>query len=269
LTAHYRLLAGHRAYLPAAADGFWSTQGDEAMTFFPFYQGGAYHWGIWRDGATARWEVDDYAGNPAQNTLHRVWVRSCPVMMTDDFEDGDMAGWNTLDEAGTNGPSAWAVSGGWLVQSSNMSGGGDETRRGTIAFYDTPTALAWQDYRFVTTARNSDNDGIGVVFRYQDADNFYRLDLDNEWSTWRRLSVMHAGVETTIAVEDGLGFTQNVNFPIEIEVRGNAINVMRNGRAMFGGTVYNDALDHGTVGLYSWGSTSVYFDNVTVLETCP
>jgi hypothetical protein len=269
LNAHYRLLAGHRANLPAAAGSYYADRGDEAMTFFPFYTGGAYHWGIYQVDANVRWEVDDYFPGAPNNTLHRIWVRSCPVMMTDDFEDGDMAGWSVLDEVGAGGgPSAWAVASGRLQQTSNISGGAGETRRGTIAFYDTPTALAWQDYRFTTDALCTDNDGIGVVFRYQDADNFYRLDLDNEWSQWRRLSVMKDGVETTVAVENGLGFTQNQNFPIEIEVRGNAITVFRNGRAMFGGTLYDESLDHGTVGLYSWGSTSVYFDNVTVLQPC-
>ena len=250
--AQYRLLAGHNANLPAAMTAQWSDQGDQSMTFFPFYQGGNFHWGLWRDGTTARWEVDDYPGDESQNTLHRVWVRSCPVMMSDDFEDGLLSGWSVLDEAGAGGgPSAWSVSSGWLVQSSNISGGADETRRGTIAFWDNPSALAWQDYRLTVTARNSDNDGIGVVFRYQDADNFYRLDLDNQYGLFRRLSRMHDGVETTLAVESGPGFTQNQNFPIEVVVRGDAITIFKDGRALFGGTLYDDALDHGTVGFYS------------------
>jgi len=269
LAVHYRLLAGHSAALPASANNYWNSRGDEAMTFFPFYMSGTNHWGIWRDGTTARWEVDDDANSAANNTLHRVWVRSCPVMLTDDFEDGDLAGWSVLDEAGTNGPSNWVVAGGWLVQTSNMSGGGGETRRGTIAYWDDPVALAWQDYRFAITARNDDNDGIGVVFRYQDADNFYRLDLDIQWSTWSRLSVKKDGVETTVALETGPGFIEDASFSLEVEVHGNAITIYKDGRPLFGGTLYDDSLDHGTVGFYSWGSEGTNFDNVVVLQPCP
>ena len=67
-------LPGHTAFLPWPANGFFSNQGDLAMTNFPFYYGGNYHWGI--GGLGNRWELDDYPGGSSQHTIHRIFVRS-------------------------------------------------------------------------------------------------------------------------------------------------------------------------------------------------
>ena len=65
-------LPGHTAYLPAATR---STFQDAGFTEFPFYQNGAYHWGIRGNGAGGhRWECDDFA-YAAYTTQHQVWVR--------------------------------------------------------------------------------------------------------------------------------------------------------------------------------------------------
>jgi len=67
-------LTGHTANIPltASLNGFFGSQGDFALTNFPFYVAGNHHWGI--RGLGNRWEVDDQANN-TQSTIHRVWVR--------------------------------------------------------------------------------------------------------------------------------------------------------------------------------------------------
>ena len=61
-------LSGHNANLPNSANSLGS-----GWTGFPYYQGGAHHWGL--KGGGNRWEVDDYANGPNSDTIHRVWVR--------------------------------------------------------------------------------------------------------------------------------------------------------------------------------------------------
>lgn len=77
---------GNTANLPGSASSFFPNEGDLAMTNFPFYLGGTFHWGI-RGGSTVgtpspvyfRWEVDDFpalTGNGYQNhTFHQIWIR--------------------------------------------------------------------------------------------------------------------------------------------------------------------------------------------------
>jgi hypothetical protein len=69
---NYTLLLGHTANIPAQAFNVFSSQGDLALTEFPFWRSGQFHWGI--RGLGNRWEVDDFATN-TQSTIHRVWVR--------------------------------------------------------------------------------------------------------------------------------------------------------------------------------------------------
>lgn len=71
-STNFTALASHTANIPAQAFNTFTNQGDLALTNFPFWRGGLFHWGI--KGGGNRWEVDDFAQNTA-NTIHRVWVR--------------------------------------------------------------------------------------------------------------------------------------------------------------------------------------------------
>jgi hypothetical protein len=44
-----------------------------AMTNFPMYLSGTYHWGI--KGSSLRWEVDDFPNNFSNSTYHQIWIR--------------------------------------------------------------------------------------------------------------------------------------------------------------------------------------------------
>ncbi|WP_299440110.1 T9SS type A sorting domain-containing protein [uncultured Aquimarina sp.] len=69
---NFTALTNHTANIPANAPNTFSSQGDLALTEFPFWRGGQFHWGI--RGLGNRWEVDDQANN-TQSTIHRMWVR--------------------------------------------------------------------------------------------------------------------------------------------------------------------------------------------------
>lgn len=73
IASSYTALTGHSAYLPNSATNFFTDQGNIAMTNFPFWLVGTYHWGI--RGSGARWEVDDFPNNFANSTYHQIWIR--------------------------------------------------------------------------------------------------------------------------------------------------------------------------------------------------
>jgi len=70
----YTLLTGHSALLPGSAVNEYGDQGNYAMTYFPFWNSGRYHWGI---RAGDRWEVDDFLRYDEFNndTFHQIWIR--------------------------------------------------------------------------------------------------------------------------------------------------------------------------------------------------
>ena len=73
IASSYTALSGHTAYLPASTASYFTDQGNAAMTEFPFWLGGTYHWGI--RGSAYRWEVDDFNNSYNYHTFHQIWIR--------------------------------------------------------------------------------------------------------------------------------------------------------------------------------------------------
>lgn len=73
IASNFTALTGHTAYLPGSTAHYFSDQGNSAMTNFPIYLVGTYHWGI--KGSGNRWEVDDFLNNYTYNTHHQIWIR--------------------------------------------------------------------------------------------------------------------------------------------------------------------------------------------------
>ena len=213
-------------------------------------------------------------GSPSQLIISGILDRAIPpnVLSTstnafthrlawlfDDFNDGNLTGWLTLDEGTIDAPSVWSVPAGKLDQSSSIYGTG---RKGTMALWSGPEAFDWANYSFKATLRTPDPDGIGVVFRYLDTNNLYRLELDARLSV-RKLVLIADGAETILAAESG-GFPLNEDFVLQVEVYGTGIYATLNGQPLFEGVVSNRALSQGTVGLYCWRSAGATFDDVEV-----
>ncbi|MEM7322367.1 MAG: right-handed parallel beta-helix repeat-containing protein, partial [Actinomycetota bacterium] len=103
LNTNFTALTGHTANVPAGLSNGYSNQGDLALTAFPFFATGAYHWGVRGNGD--RWEVDDYVGGFGQNTVHQVWVRNgrIPAVVNSSGDGADAnPGDSVCDTGGTN-----------------------------------------------------------------------------------------------------------------------------------------------------------------------
>jgi hypothetical protein len=73
IATSFTSLTGHSAFLPASTAQYIIDQGTIAMTNFPMYLTGTYHWGI--RGGGSRWEVDDFLNSYTYNTYHQIWIR--------------------------------------------------------------------------------------------------------------------------------------------------------------------------------------------------
>lgn len=197
---------------------------------------------------------------PATNTFTYV-----PVFLSDDFTSGDLQGWTVVDEGTNDKPSLWREQAGHLKQLSNIYGpnaNATDHRQGTFIYWNDPQALGWSNYSFSVTFNNSDDDGVGVMFRYQNPSNYYKVDLDSQ-RNFRKLFRMAGGVETTLAAESS-GYVVGSNYVLHIEMANSEITVLLNDTVLFGGTITNSSLKTGTVALYSWGSQGVFFNDLKV-----
>lgn len=178
------------------------------------------------------------------------------VLLNDNFDDGDFAGWTPVDFG--SGSSNWTVVDGELVQTSNICC--DGRGRGTYAVYDGGTT--WDDYRFQATIRSADDDAIGLVFRYQDGDNHYRFDWRRQQNL-RRLMKVQGGTSIVIQ-QDSIPYRRSVDHRLDIRALGTSLEVLIDGEVIF--SAQDTSFSSGTVALLSHGNAGSYFDDIVVSE---
>lgn len=153
---------------------------------------------------------------------------------------------------------------GELVQGSNIyappTAASELSKLGTYAY--NVNGGTWTDYKTTLTIRSEDLDAVGLMFRYQDPDNYYRF----TWNTrknYRRLEKRVGGTFTLLAA-DGVPYVQGQSYTLEIRAQGNMIEARIDGEVIFGGPIADSSLTYGSIALYSWGNAGAYFDNVLV-----
>lgn len=183
-------------------------------------------------------------------------------LFEDDFASGSLAAFTIVDQGNTSGPSTWTVQNGELHQSSNIEDGdGSRTglpKLGTLAL--APPVLVDQELRM--RLRNDDNDAIGAVLRYQNAQNYYRFSLDAQ-RHYRRLVKVVQGQWTTLWEADD-DYPPAVWHQLQFSVNGNRLRVVWNGMTLC--DVQDSSLQLGRAGLYCWASTGARFDDIVVQE---
>ncbi|MEB3278558.1 MAG: calcium-binding protein [Lyngbya sp.] len=236
-------------------------------------------------------------GNPHPQFLTG-WGECQPqafVRFFEDFNDsGVLDSWTVVDEGEPdlegNEPEAadWQIENGALVQNNSvfsrqLSGGGDASpeepwnsnwsphgdgwralRKGTFAFYEDAEAENWRDYSVETNVFTPDDGGVGILFYYQDENNYYKLEIDAE-ERFVQLFKLVDGVETTIARTRDR-YTSGEEFNLRVDIQDQEIQADLNGEAVFAYPYEDRDLTGGTFGLYTWNSEGVRFEDLTVLD---
>lgn len=114
------------------------------------------------------------------------------------------------------------------------------------------------------TIRSGDDDALGVIFRYQDPDNFYRFSWDAERGL-RRLVKRVAGTFHLLA-EDRVPYEPHRTYQLRLDAFGPHVLIHINDQLLFGGPVVDQSHVKGSVGFYSWFNNNSQFANLTVTE---
>ncbi len=185
------------------------------------------------------------------------------LLLSNDFSSA--LTWTIFDEGTNAAPSNWFVDSGVLRQTSNIYGGSIGAaglpKPGTYV-RPFPGNPGWTDYTFSARMKSTDDDGMGMMFRYQDDDNYYRFSMDSQRG-YRRLVKKVAGV-FTLLFEDTFSFVLGQWSQVEVVAGGDKIVIYIDGQ------LWNIAMDSdlpdGQIGLYSWGNEGLSFDDVFVFE---
>jgi lysophospholipase L1-like esterase len=212
--------------------------------------------------------TDDEEGT----TIDDVTVSVAEVFVFDDFEDGNDNGWIKFDDTG-NGFS-WEVINGEYVQQNYVASAISGTpfvesyHLGTYSFLN--CGLSWANYRFSVELTPLPDPGdiaqgndAGVMFRYLNQDNYYRLTLNSRYG-FTRLEKRVNGTFSTLAV-DSAGYYEGETLNVTIEVNGSLIQVYVDDDPLF--SVSDSSLSEGTIALYCQDKAK--FDDVLVMENSP
>jgi len=182
------------------------------------------------------------------------------ILLSEDFNDGDYNGWILVEQGVLAGPMDWSAASGVMVQSSDVHSGPLDTlpKLGTFAYWQ--AGSAWTDYTASAKIKSDDNDGIGIMFRYQDENNYYRFTWDMQRST-RNLVKCENGLFTLLA-EDSVPYVTGQEYQVKIAADGNTLTLSIDGNEIF--SVNDDTFSYGTIALYCWGNAGAYFDDISV-----
>jgi predicted phosphodiesterase len=195
------------------------------------------------------------------------------ILFTENFDDGNFNGWTIIDDPEPrSGPSNWLVEAGELRQTSN------------IWSYDPPAEFiyhlgshavsgdtSWTDYSLNAILRSTDNDGIGLIVRYQDPQNYYRIllmsDAGNSGSSnsaIQRIQKFVNGEPRTLLQNKVSSAFPPGYFSLTADVRGDSIKAYLNGVEI--GAVEDDEYQKGKIGVLVYANSGARFDSITVSE---
>ena len=199
------------------------------------------------------------------------------VLLRDDFDSDPLADFDVVDDvgAGTNTPSAWShdTVNGRVEQHSAIFGepGGPPNgadKPGTYLIRKaTASVPAAENFLLVAGLSSSTADGIGLVFRWQDQDNFYFFLMDGQRS-YRRLGKKVGGVFQELdvgAVDLANGYAADDEISVRVRVKGDSLSVFLDGSLVLSGTD-TSLPSAGRVGFYSWANVDARFDGVQLIE---
>lgn len=206
---------------------------------------------------------------------------------SDDFNDGDMNGWITLDEPpdllNDKGPSMWTVQqspepgNGWaLNQSSNIWGDPpDIIPMGTFAIYD---LAEWVNFELSVDVFAQDNDCLGLIWGWKERTNHYRfitmIDPANPehptadkapWSKIEKRLGDESPYYNTIARVKEASYIENSTTHFKLSVQDGVFKVYSNNKLAV--EAKDASYSGGKIGFTMIAQSGCYFDNVELVDS--
>lgn len=183
------------------------------------------------------------------------------VLLRETFGPNALDAYTIVDQGTESGPSQWSVLNAAIVQSSWIFGGAygaaEDGKPGTMAITGSAT---WTDVRIAAGVAPGSDGAVGIVFRYVDPANHYRLAIDSRFG-YRRLTKTVQGT-TTVLWGDGAPVAAGRRYELTIAAFGSSLSACIDGEPVC--AVDDGALGAGAVGFYSWLDASAIFTELTV-----
>lgn len=193
-------------------------------------------------------------------------LTSAAELFRDDFTADTMSEWEVVDVGKFSAPSKWFIVDGALHQTSNIYTTPFNRKREADW---TGTFLVSRRARLAdglidTTFWSTDDDGIGLVWRYRDRCNYYKFQIDRSGKFWQ-ISKTVAGKFTCLAVGKDRVYIKGRRHRLQMRVQGATMVVYLDRELL--GAAEDDSLAEGSVGLESRGNSGSHFEHVRVTKS--
>lgn len=187
-------------------------------------------------------------------------------LFEDDFSADSLSRYTVVTRGTTNAPAQWTVTGGRMVQSSNVYDvSPSKLWLGTIAAFGDST---WSRVRLSLDLMSSDDDGLGVVFRFINDSNYCQFRWDKQQSHFKIEKLISGATSVReLAALPSTPYTTNLTYHLELLCSGSAFQVTVSGGNFTSPRIlraFDTTFSRGRLGLYAWGCQSAYFDNILV-----
>ena len=187
---------------------------------------------------------------------------SFPIV--ENFDSGDLGKWSFIDQ--TSKSSNWFPESGRMRQNNAVGGFSEDYAIGSYALYNSGAVLS--DYEaqvlvhpLANPTTTSSSNSVGLIFRRQDENNYYRLIISRKQG-YSRLEKISAGMRSTLAF-DGRGLFDFTNWlHLKVDVYGSKIFAWVNGNPLF--AVEDSDISQGSIGLFATNMT--LFENAFILD---
>ena len=175
------------------------------------------------------------------------------IIWKDDFESGDISGWEIIDDI-TNDHSNWYIEKGYLIQDTDIGSKGK-----LIGTNIMNGNSEWGDYIIRTNIVCTDDDFIGILFRYNDNDNYYRLILSSQRKEIRIDKKLKGEFYNLAMVSEEWEY---VKFSVTIFLKSENIKIYLNEKQYF--DISDNQLLNGKIGFTSISNLGSFFDDITI-----
>ena len=186
----------------------------------------------------------------------RLTAQNGSILFEDDFNAAVLNGWHVENEDDDDTPN-WYLDSGYLVQDSNI---GDSYQRGTNLIKNDSI---FSNFTLRTLLYSTDDDYIGIVFRYQDINNYYKFIVSSQnkkIQLQKRANGILQILDSYTAMEWPL-----VGFTVTITAYNDTLKVYLEDKLYLEAT--NSQFSSGYIGLMSCYNNGNFFDWIKIYDT--
>jgi len=188
------------------------------------------------------------------------------IVFADEFDTDSIAQWTVFDIGKNEAPSDWNIKDGAVHQTSNIYTRLQNSQHPEwdwTGSFLVAKGLAFTDGIIETEFSSTDDDGIGLTWRFKDPGNYYKVQFDTSSKFWQ-ISKTVDGEFTCLAWGRDKTYTKGKKHHLRVQAQGTTMAVYLDAELV--GVIEDTSIVSGSAGFETRGNSGSHFDYLRVIE---